>query len=191
MNAGGALSYFDGSGIQETSISVENSTDYLLSVRRTGDAEPVGGFAWRLEKLSDNTVQTASSGHGDNASGTGLFDLGGNSSYSAAGFEASNLVVNLDCGFGCFDDRNLLKTVLQGTVNHVLDNYRRDVFHRARCRREMKMLGRVETMNDYIWVFVNPEQPFNFAMIPPTPTKLYIDWWDWGSHVGKFLFALL
>jgi len=55
----------------------------------------------------------------------------------------------------------------------------------------MKMLGRVETMNDYIWVFVNPEQPFNFAMIPPAPTKLYIDWWDWGSHVGKFLFALL
>ena len=88
VNAGGKLSYFDGS-IQETSISVENSTDYLLSVRRDDDL----GFFWRLEKLSDNTVQTASSGHGDNASGTGLFDLGGNSSYSAAGFEASNLVV--------------------------------------------------------------------------------------------------
>ena len=64
---------------------------YLLSVRRDDDIG--GGFEWRLEKLSDNTVQTASSGHGDNASGTGLFDLGGNSSYSAAGFEASNLVV--------------------------------------------------------------------------------------------------
>ena len=58
----------------------------------------------------------------------------------------------------------------------------------------MKILGRVETMNDYIWVFVNPERPFNFAMIPPTPTKLYIDWWDWGErmhYVGKFLFALI
>ena len=93
VNAGGKLSYYaSGDGeINETSISVENSTDYLLSVRRDGGAP--GEFAWRLEKLSDNTVQTDSTGHGDNDSGTGLFDLGGNSSYSAAGFEASNLVV--------------------------------------------------------------------------------------------------
>ena len=93
VNAGGKLSYYaSGDGeINETSISVDNSTDYLLSVRRDGGAP--GEFAWRLEKLSDNTVQTATSGHGDNDSGTGLFDLGGNSSYSAAGFEASNLVV--------------------------------------------------------------------------------------------------
>ena len=33
INTGGALSYYDGS-INETSISVENSTDYLLTVRR-------------------------------------------------------------------------------------------------------------------------------------------------------------
>ena len=72
VNAGGKLSYFDGSGIQETSIDVENSIDYLLSVRRDGGAP--GTFAWRLEKLSDNTVQTDSTGHGDNDSGTGLFD---------------------------------------------------------------------------------------------------------------------
>ena len=43
--------------------------------------------------MSDGTVQTDSTDHGDNNSGSGLFDLGGNSSYSAAGCEASNLVV--------------------------------------------------------------------------------------------------
>ena len=36
VNAGGKLSYYDGA-IQETDITVENSTDYLLSVRREGD----------------------------------------------------------------------------------------------------------------------------------------------------------
>ena len=46
-----------------------------------------------MEKLSDNTVQTDSTANGNNSGGTGLFDWGGNSSYSAAGFEASNLVV--------------------------------------------------------------------------------------------------
>ena len=90
VNAGGKLAYYDGA-IQETSISVENSKDYLLSVRR--DNSGPGNFLWRLEKLEDNTVQTASTGHGGNSGGTGLFDWGGNSSYSAAGFEASNLVV--------------------------------------------------------------------------------------------------
>ena len=89
VNAGGKLSYYDGA-IQETSITVENSTDYLLSVRRDGDEVE---FIWRLEKLSDNTVQTDSTGNGDNSSGTGLFDIAGNSTHSAAGMEISNLVV--------------------------------------------------------------------------------------------------
>ena len=87
INAGGKLAYYDGS-IQETSISCENSTDYLVSIRRDD-----GDFLWRLEKLSDNTVQTDSTDNGNNSGGTGLFDWGGTSSYSAAGFEASNLVV--------------------------------------------------------------------------------------------------
>ena len=43
--------------------------------------------------MSDNTVQSADSYHGGNSSGTGLFDIGGNSTYSAAGSESSNLVV--------------------------------------------------------------------------------------------------
>ena len=89
VNAGGKLSYYDGE-INETSITVENSTKYLLSVRRDG-AEVE--FLWRLEKLSDNTVQTDSTGNGDNSSGTGLFDIAGNSTHSAAGMEISNLVV--------------------------------------------------------------------------------------------------
>ena len=83
------MSYYDGA-IQETSITVENSTDYLLSVRRDGDEVE---FIWRLEKLSDNTVQTDDSYHGGNSSGTGLFDIAGNSTHSAAGMEISNLVV--------------------------------------------------------------------------------------------------
>ena len=44
-------------------------------------------------EVADNTVQTDSTANGNNSGGTGLFDWGGNSSYSAAGFEASNLVV--------------------------------------------------------------------------------------------------
>ena len=94
INTGGALSYYDGS-INETSISVENSTDYLLTVRRDNpgnDAENTG-FAWRLEKLSDNTVQSDVSFHGGNSPGSGLFDIAGNSSHSAAGMEISNMVV--------------------------------------------------------------------------------------------------
>ena len=91
INAGGKLSYYDGS-INETSITVENSTDYLVSIRRD-NAPGEQSFTWRLEKLSDNTVQTDSTANGNNSGGTGLFDWGGNSSYSAAGFEASNLVV--------------------------------------------------------------------------------------------------
>ena len=67
---------------------VSNSTDYLLSVRR----DPLT-FDWRLENLSDNTVQTDSSDNGGNSSGTGLFDIGGSSTYSAAGSQSSNLVV--------------------------------------------------------------------------------------------------
>ena len=89
VNAGGKLSYYDGE-INETSITVENSTKYLLSVRRDG-AEVE--FLWRLEKLSDNTVQTDTTSNGGNSSGTGLFDIAGNSTHSAAGMEISNLVV--------------------------------------------------------------------------------------------------
>ena len=89
VNAGGKLSYYDGA-IQETNITVENSTKYLLSVRRDG-AEVE--FLWRLEKLSDNTVQTDTTSNGGNSSGTGLFDIAGNSTHSAAGMEISNLVV--------------------------------------------------------------------------------------------------
>ena len=85
----GKLAYYDGE-INETSITVENSTKYLLSVRRDG-AEVE--FLWRLEKLSDNTVQTDTTSNGGNSSGTGLFDIAGNSTYSAAGMEISNLVV--------------------------------------------------------------------------------------------------
>ena len=93
INAGGKLSYYDGS-IQETDISCENSTDYLVTIRRDNSSIGAGlGFVWRLEKLSDNSVQSDSTEHGSNSGGTGLFDWGGNSSYSAAGFEASNLVV--------------------------------------------------------------------------------------------------
>ena len=94
INAGGALSYYDGS-VQETSISVENSTQYLLSVRRDnpGDVSAGTGFAWRLEKLSDNTVQSDVTFHGGNSPGSGLFDIAGNSSNSAAGMEMSNMVV--------------------------------------------------------------------------------------------------
>ena len=88
VNSGGKLSWYDGS-INETSITVENSTDYLVSIRRDNVAQT---FTWRLEKLSD-TVQSDSTDNGNNSGGTGLFDWGGNSSYSAAGFEASNLVV--------------------------------------------------------------------------------------------------
>ena len=89
VNAGGKLSYYDGE-INETNITVENSTKYLLSVRRDG-AEVE--FLWRLEKLSDNTVQTDTTSNGGNSSGTGLFDIAGNSTHSAAGMEISNLVV--------------------------------------------------------------------------------------------------
>ena len=76
VNAGGALSYYDGS-VNETYITVENSTDYLMSVRRDDSAISPEGFAWRLEKLSDSTVQTDTTYHGGNSSGTGLFDIGG------------------------------------------------------------------------------------------------------------------
>ena len=94
INTGGAVSYYDGS-VQETSISVENSTDYLLTVRRDnpGSAAEDTGFAWRLEKLSDNTVQSAVSFHGGNSPGSGLFDIAGSSSHSAAGMEISNMIV--------------------------------------------------------------------------------------------------
>ena len=94
INTGGALSYYDGS-INETSITVENSTDYLLTVRRDnpGDVAADTGFAWRLEKLSDKTVQSDVTFHGGNSPGSGLFDIAGNSSHSAAGMEISNLVV--------------------------------------------------------------------------------------------------
>ena len=85
----GKLAYYDGE-INETNITVENSTKYLLSVRRDG-AEVE--FLWRLEKLSDNTVQTDTTSNGGNSSGTGLFDIAGNSTHSAAGMEISNLVV--------------------------------------------------------------------------------------------------
>ena len=87
INAGGKLSYYDGD-IQETGITVSNSTDYLLSVRRDD-----GDFMWRLENLGDNTVATDTTSNGGNSAGTGLFDIGGSSTYSAAGSESSNLVV--------------------------------------------------------------------------------------------------
>ena len=91
VNAGGKLSYYDGA-INETTITVENSTDYLVSIRRD-NAVGEQSFTWRLEKLSDSTVQTDSTANGNNSGGTGLFDIGGNSSYSAAGHKTSNLVV--------------------------------------------------------------------------------------------------
>ena len=87
VNAGGKLAWYDGE-INETDITVSNSTDYLLSVRRDD-----GDFMWRLENLGDNTVATDTTDNGGNSAGTGLFDIGGNSTYSAAGSESSNLVV--------------------------------------------------------------------------------------------------
>ena len=87
VNAGGKLAWYDGE-INETDITVSNSTDYLLSVRRDD-----GDFMWRLENLGDNTVATDTTSNGGNSAGTGLFDIGGSSTYSAAGSESSNLVV--------------------------------------------------------------------------------------------------
>ena len=45
----------------------------------------------------------------------------------------------------------------------------------------------------FVWVFCNPEDKFSFAMIPPTPTKLYMnyasfrDWLTIGGYLTNFL----
>ena len=42
----------------------------------------------------------------------------------------------------------------------------------------------------FVWVFCNPEDKFSFAMIPPAPTKLYMnfnDWWTIGGYLTNIL----
>ena len=45
----------------------------------------------------------------------------------------------------------------------------------------------------FVWVFCNPEEPYTFTMIPPTPTKLYMsymsfsDWWTIGGYLANLL----
>ena len=39
----------------------------------------------------------------------------------------------------------------------------------------------------FVWVFYTPEDPYTFAMIPPAPTKLYIDWWAIGGYLTDIL----
>ena len=80
------LAWYDGS-INDTTISVIAATDYLLTVRRNASQ-----FIWRLEKLSDNTIQEQTTSNGGNSSGTGVFDTGGTSSTTSDG-RISNLVV--------------------------------------------------------------------------------------------------
>ena len=89
VNTTGKLAYYDGS-VNDTTIDVALSTEYLITIRRDNAAQT---FTWRLEKLSDNTVQTDSTANGNNSGGTGLFDIGGSSSYSAAGHKTSNLIL--------------------------------------------------------------------------------------------------
>ena len=83
------VAWYDGSSINTTSMTVTAGTDYLLTVRRDAAAS---SFIWRLEKLSDSSVQTQTTALGSTSSGTGLFDIGGTSSYTADG-KISNVVV--------------------------------------------------------------------------------------------------
>ena len=73
-----------------TDLSVADNTDYMVTVRRN---DAGGTFEWRLENMATGVVTTDSTGHGSNSSGTGLFNIGGNSSYSPTGTEISNLIV--------------------------------------------------------------------------------------------------
>ena len=42
-------------------------------------------------------------------------------------------------------------------------------------------------MNDFVWVFVRPDNPYKFAMIPPAPTRNTCDWWRLLVILTKFL----
>jgi len=73
-----------------TDLSVADNTDYMVTVRRN---DAGGSFEWRLENMETGVVTTDSSLHGSNSGGTGLFNIGGNSTYSPTGTEISNLIV--------------------------------------------------------------------------------------------------
>ena len=45
-------------------------------------------------------------------------------------------------------------------------------------------------MEDYVWVFVEPGNPYNFAMIPPTPPKKHLKY-NYESIVRWILLVLL
>ena len=62
---GQQLAYEDASGTRQGVLNVIPHVDYLLTVRRRdlNDGANIN-FEWRLERLDDNTVQTATSGSG-------------------------------------------------------------------------------------------------------------------------------
>ncbi len=92
----------------DTTMIVENSEDYLLTIIRdyTKGDDDYGGMNWRLEKLSDNTVQTYKGIHGGYDTG-GQYDIGGVAAYSAAGTQISNMV-----GTSAISEADVSKTEL-------------------------------------------------------------------------------
>ena len=52
-------------------------------------------------------------------------------------------------------------------------------------RKENVISNKME--EQFVWVFCTPEDPYTFAMIPPAPTKLYIDWWAIGGYLTDIL----
>ena len=45
-------------------------------------------------------------------------------------------------------------------------------------------------MDEYVWVFVEPGNPYSFAMVPPTPPKKYLKY-NYVKIVRWILLALL
>ena len=62
----GSLQYYDAAGARQVvpGITIIPLQNYLITVQRQDDGNSGFEFEWRIERLSDNTVQTATTGSG-------------------------------------------------------------------------------------------------------------------------------
>ena len=90
----GIVTLTGGTSLEDTTMALENTTDYLLTMRRDGaqaDAA-VGGMIWRLEKLSNGTLQTYHGKHHGRVAMNTSYEFG-HSSVSALTSRVANVVV--------------------------------------------------------------------------------------------------
>ncbi len=93
----GILSFDPAITNADTTMVLQNSQNYILTMRRDGTkgTNEYGGMVWRLEDLGNNTPQSYRGKHFGQTS-IGQYEFGGVSTMSAAGTQCSNFIMTTD-----------------------------------------------------------------------------------------------